>query len=160
MRWGFFCVAIKKRAALLSCPFFYLVTIQIKKQPPTARCATLKSGCGCVLPLVPRAKSHRPLKWNSFNGACLKICLLNVTIQHRVKHSERVGRIPSTKTTGDGCPESFVKQGVWVTRTWWAEPTLRCEAGMDGKATSHRLPCMMDTSAMGQNQYRLEDRNA
>ncbi len=63
-----------------------------------------------------------------------------------MKHAECLGRILSTKTIGDGCPESFVKQGVWVTRTWWAEPTLRCEAGMEGKATSHRLACMMATN--------------
>ena len=31
--------------------------------PPAARCATLKAGCGCALPLVPRAKSHPPLSW-------------------------------------------------------------------------------------------------
>ena len=43
-----------------------------EKRPPAARCATLKAGCGCALPLVPRGKSHPPLKWNSFNGTFLR----------------------------------------------------------------------------------------
>ncbi|BCS98445.1 hypothetical protein DSLASN_40770 [Desulfoluna limicola] len=38
------------------------------KLPPAARCATLKAGSGCALPLVPRVKSHPPLKRNSFKG--------------------------------------------------------------------------------------------
>ena len=33
-----------------------------KKLPPAARWATLKAGYECVLPLVPRVKSHPPLK--------------------------------------------------------------------------------------------------
>ena len=73
-----------------------------------------------------------------------------VAIQHRVKHAERVGWIPSTKITGDGHPDSFVNQRAWVTRIGWAEPTLRCEAVMEGEATSHRLACMMAANPMGQ----------
>ena len=30
------------------------------EKPPAARCATLKAGCQCALPLVPRGKSHWP----------------------------------------------------------------------------------------------------
>ncbi|WP_236890513.1 hypothetical protein [Desulfoluna limicola] len=55
-----------------------LKTIQlnmiVEKKPPAARCATLKAGFGCALPLVPRDKSHprliRALPGNIFN-TCL-----------------------------------------------------------------------------------------
>jgi len=48
-----------------------------KKQPPAARCATLKAGGGCALPLVPRVKSHPPLNqeflWHIYKDLFVKL---------------------------------------------------------------------------------------
>ena len=55
----------------------------------------------------------------------------------------------STKTNACGASGVFVVLGPWVTRTWWAEPTLRCKAAMEGKTKCDRLPYMMTTDLMG-----------
>ena len=56
--------------------------VEKRAEPPAARCATLKAGCGCALPLVPRVKSH-PLYGKIRSKIILKTCLLNPLFQIR-----------------------------------------------------------------------------
>jgi len=37
-----------------------MVKVRGESLPPAARCATLKTGCKCALPLVLQGKSHSP----------------------------------------------------------------------------------------------------
>ena len=58
-----------------------------RQKPPAARCATLKADSGCAMPLVPRVKSHPPLKRSSFKNINPAVKRMTVVRRFHIKKS-------------------------------------------------------------------------